>query len=390
MSGVAGRVCVWLLVAGMVGFCPVRGWAAQLSVSGQPGSPGATLVIPVVFSAQSDSISGIQFDLQYENSIMSITATPGGSSQGKSLYYADVAANRKRFVLTAPNRDLLVDGTVVNLNVSIKAAAPAGPYQLTASNVIGTDPSGNPASINAASGKVTLTGSTFQLVNAASLLAGAVTPGEIISIFGSGLGPSVAQVPSGTATSTNLGGSNLWFDGTPAPLLYAGANQVNAIVPYAVFGKSTTQFEIRNGSQVLGASTFGVAGSAPAIFSVNASGSGPGAILNQDGSVNSASNPAARGSIIALYATGGGQTTPEGIDGQVTGETLPKPLLPVSVQVGGFDAEVLYGGAAPALVSGALQVNCRIPANVAPGSSVDVILKVGSASSPTGLTVAVR
>ncbi len=390
MSGVARRVRGWFRIAWIASVSTVASWAAQLSVSGQPGSPGSTLVIPVVFSAQSDSVSGIQFDLQYENTVMTITANGAGSSHGKSLYYTDVAANRKRFVLVGSNRDLLTDGPVLNLNVSLKAAAPAGPYQLTTFNVIGTDPSGNPASINSASGRITITGSSFQLVNAASLLAGAVAPGEIISVFGSGLGPSVAQVPVGSATSTNLGGSNLWFDGTAAPLLYAGANQVNAIVPYAVFGKTTSQFEIRNGDQVIGASSFGVAGSVPAIFSVNASGSGPGAILNQDGSVNSVSNPADRGSIIALYATGAGQTAPEGIDGQVTGQVLPTPLLPVSVQVGGFDAEVLYGGAAPGLVSGALQVNCRIPSTVAPGSSVEVILKVGSASSPTGLTVAVR
>lgn len=389
MSEFVEKLRHWFPVACVIVAAALPSYAAQLSISGQPGSPGSTLVIPVVFSAQSDSISGIQFDLQYESSVMSITAS-GGGSQGKSMYFADVAPNRKRFVLVGSNRDPLADGPMMNLNVNVKAAAPAGPYQLTAINVIGTDPSGNPASIHVTSGRITVTGTSFQLVNAASLLAGAVAPGEIISVFGANLGPSVAQVPVGSPTSTNLGGANLSFDGTLAPLLYAGANQVNAIVPYAVFGKSTTQFEIRNGAQLIGASTFGVSGAVPAIFSMNASGSGPGAILNQDGSVNSASNPADRGSIIVLYATGAGQTTPEGIDGQVTGETLPRPLLPVSVQVGGIDAEVLYGGAAPGLVSGALQVNCRIPSAVTPSSSVQVILRVGSASSPTGLTVAVR
>jgi uncharacterized protein (TIGR03437 family) len=126
------------------------------------------------------------------------------------------------------------------------------------------------------------------------------------------------------------------------------------------------------------------------MFSLDSTGKGPGAILNQDMSVNSASNPASRGGIVVLYATGEGQTKPAGVDGQPAAGELPKPVLPVSVRIGGLEAGVLYAGGAPGLVAGLLQVNARVPEGVSPGNSVPVILKVGAAESQPGITVVVQ
>jgi trimeric autotransporter adhesin len=106
--------------------------------------------------------------------------------------------------------------------------------------------------------------------------------------------------------------------------------------------------------------------------------------------VNSTTAPAAKGSIVSIYATGEGQTNPEGIDGQfATSFTLPKPKLPVTVTIGGRPAEVLYSGAAPGQVAGLMQVNARIPADVDPGE-VPVTIQVGSAASQPGITVVVK
>ncbi len=131
-----------------------------------------------------------------------------------------------------------------------------------------------------------------------------------------------------------------------------------------------------------------MAAALPGLFTANASGSGPGAIRNQDLSVNSASNPAPRGSIV-VYATGEGATDPVGVDGQVAATAFPKPTLPVTVRIGGMPAEVLYAGAAPSLVAGVLQVNVRVPEGV-PDGAAEVRLIVGSAESPAGVTVAVQ
>jgi uncharacterized protein (TIGR03437 family) len=123
---------------------------------------------------------------------------------------------------------------------------------------------------------------------------------------------------------------------------------------------------------------------------MDGSGAGQGAILNQNSTVNSPSNPAAKGSIIIVFATGAGQTDPGGTDGQLAGDPLPIPLLPVSVQIGGLDAKVLYAGAAPGLVAGVLQVNCVAPLDSPSGYAVPIVLSVGKTSSPAGVTVAIK
>jgi trimeric autotransporter adhesin len=130
---------------------------------------------------------------------------------------------------------------------------------------------------------------------------------------------------------------------------------------------------------------------APSIFSMDYTGSGQGAILNQDGvTVNATAAPAPKGSIVSIYATGEGQTNPSGIDGQfATSFTLPKPKLPVTVTIGGRPAEVLYYGAAPGQVAGLMQVNARIPADVDAGE-VPVTIQVGTAASQPGITVVVK
>src|SRR5205085_2772578 len=144
------------------------------------------------------------------------------------------------------------------------------------------------------------------------------------------------------------------------------------------------------GEQVVAQTQLSGAAAAPALFTANSSGTGQGAILNQDGTANGASAPAARGSVVALFATGAGETSPSGVDGAISGDPLPRPTLPVSVKIGGVDAEILYAGAAPGLVAGVLQVNCRIPASVSSGSSVPVVLTAGTASSRIGVTLAVK
>jgi uncharacterized protein (TIGR03437 family) len=128
---------------------------------------------------------------------------------------------------------------------------------------------------------------------------------------------------------------------------------------------------------------------APALFSVNGSGTGPGAILNQDYSLNGAGNGAAIDTVVAIYATGMGQTDPQGVDGAIPSTVLPKPTLPASVLIGNSEAVVTYAGAAPGLVSGAMQVNARIPRNLQPGTYA-VTLRLGRFSSQLGVTLVVR
>jgi uncharacterized protein (TIGR03437 family) len=125
------------------------------------------------------------------------------------------------------------------------------------------------------------------------------------------------------------------------------------------------------------------------VFALNASGSGQGAILNQDQTVNGPANPADKGSIIAIFANGEGQTDPAGIDGMPATVPLPQPLAKVTATIGGVNAEILYAGAAPTLVAGVLQVNARIPSG-APSGNVPVTITVGNSTSQGTITVAVK
>ncbi len=230
------------------------------------------------------------------------------------------------------------------------------------------------------------------VVNAASFLGGPVAPGEIVTIFGTGIGPPALAgliLTRAAVVSSLVAETQVLFDGVPAPLVYVSQGQTSAIVPYAVAGRSTTQMVVEYQGRRSSPVTLPVAATAPALFSLNASGKGGGAVLNEDASVNTEANPAAKGSIVVLFGTGEGQTDPPGSDGKLATGVFPKPRLPVSVRIGGESAEVLYAGAAPGLVAGVFQVNARISTQVASGE-LAVAVTVGSASSQPGLTVAVR
>jgi uncharacterized protein (TIGR03437 family) len=233
-----------------------------------------------------------------------------------------------------------------------------------------------------------------RVVNAASYLGGGISPGEIVVLFGDFLGPSTGK--SGAPNSsgffeTSLANVVVTFNGYPAPLLYASAGQVNAIVPYEVAGMPNALVGLSFGKAKSNTVTLPVVSSAPGIFSADASGTGPGAILDLNYHLVSASNPVSPGAIIQIYATGEGQTTPPGIDGKVTAlaPPFPYPNLAPAVVIGGLPAEILYIGAAPGLVAGALQVNVRIPDGV-PSGTVPLVLRIGDNSSQPGITVAVQ
>jgi uncharacterized protein (TIGR03437 family) len=106
--------------------------------------------------------------------------------------------------------------------------------------------------------------------------------------------------------------------------------------------------------------------------------------------LNSPANPANRGSIVILYATGEGQTDSAGIDGLMANAALPAPRLPVSVTIGGVKASVTYAGAAPTFVAGTMQVNVAVPSTAPAGNAVPVQITVGNAVSPGGVTLSLK
>jgi uncharacterized protein (TIGR03437 family) len=133
----------------------------------------------------------------------------------------------------------------------------------------------------------------------------------------------------------------------------------------------------------------------PGVFTANSSGTGPGAILNQNSSTNSPSNPATRGDTVVVYMTGEGETSPAGVTGKVTTVAAPPqpltpvPLLQISVTVGGQPANYSFAGEAPGFVSGVLQLNVITPTNVAAGDQ-PIVVTIGGNQSQQGVTVSLR
>ena len=228
--------------------------------------------------------------------------------------------------------------------------------------------------------------------NAASYSGGPIAPGEVITLFGDNIGPGALTTSQKNADGTvasSLAGTSVLFDSAAAPLLYVSATQLGAVVPYGVSGKNSVQVSVSVNGELSNSLVLNVAGAAPGIFTQDASGSGAGAILNQDSSLNTAAQPADRGSVVSIYATGGGFLIPSLLDGTIVSNVLGKPVGAVTVSIGNEDAEVLYAGAAPGLISGMLQINARVPADLSPGFA-SVVVRVGGAASQGGVSLAVR
>jgi uncharacterized protein (TIGR03437 family) len=236
-----------------------------------------------------------------------------------------------------------------------------------------------------------------QVVNAASGLAGGVSPGEIVAVRGYGVGGAAAgalRIGEDGLLATQIHGLQVTFDGKPAPLIYTSPNQTNLIVPYEVAGRYSTVMQVSyvgaSGTLQTSAWALPVASSSPGVFTVDATATGQAAVVNEDGTVNSATNPARRGSIVSIYATGEGQTSPEGVTGSVVQSGGAHPVQSVTVTIGGTDAAVQYAGAAPDQVAGLLQVNAVVPALMAPGTAVPLTVRIGGVPSQAGVSISVR
>jgi uncharacterized protein (TIGR03437 family) len=231
------------------------------------------------------------------------------------------------------------------------------------------------------------------------ILPAFLSPGLLFTIEGLNLGPSTAaslQLDSNGLVSKNLQGVQVLVNGTPAPVIYVSSTVVNAIAPYSLASQAGQVANV----QIVYNGVAGtivpilIAATAPGILNYD-DGSGQAIVGNQDGSPNGASNPAAIGSTIVIYATGEGQTTPPGVDGLPANNfnALPKPNAAVSLTIGGVPvpaANILYAGAAPTAVAGVLQINATIPSGVIPGNAVPIVLTIGGVSSQKTATIAVK
>ena len=254
--------------------------------------------------------------------------------------------------------------------------------------------------------------STIQ--NGASLKSGPVTPGEIITIVGTNLGPSTPAsftVNAQGSIDPTLAGVQVMFDSFPGTPTYVSATQINVVVPYEIAGSSSTNLSVVHDGQPSAAFSQAVSAAAPAIFTFNATGQGQAIAENVTGPTGGTyngpssgvatgatigSSPATQGSFIALYATGAGLTSPPAPTGSVDSATLLMSLAnwtptsgTVTATIGGVSANVTFAGAAPGLISGVYQFDIQVPDGVS-GDTLPLVITVNSISTATGPTIAVQ
>ncbi len=255
----------------------------------------------------------------------------------------------------------------------------------------------------------------WAVVNSASYSTGTVAPGEIITIYGAGLGPAGITPYPGVPLPTSLGvaGANtsVTIDGVAAPLLYTSPTQLSCIVPLAVApgtasGPRVDLVVTYNGVAAGTPFKVNVAATNPGIFTLGPSGQGAvlninTAVIPNDYSVNAAKNPALIGSWVAIYATGFGVTScapatgspcdsPAPTASQVVGGGTVTPVGAVSITIGGQAVTSPVAVVPVGSVIGLLQINAQVPSGVVAGSAVPVVLSIGGVTGVGIATMAVK
>jgi uncharacterized protein (TIGR03437 family) len=360
-----------------------RGSAALLSIPSQSANTGQALLSSVTLATEGAQLSAAQFDLEWDDGLdLQIASGSEVQNAGKQIYAAPLAARRLRVLIVGMNQNPLADGQLVRLFIVVNLSAASA--QIKVNNPVGVTGGGDAISIPASSATIrfdsTITGSPIlsdSVLNAASLRAGPIAPGEVVTLLGAfGID---THSSSGVAASVNR---------LPATVLYALGNQINAVVPLGVDPTTPADLEVRNASRQLARITLPTILASPALFTLSGTGAGPGAILNQDYSVNSSTNPAPSGSIVMIYGTAFGPLVP--VTGAGQRGVLSTTSLPVTASIGGVPADVIYAGSAPGLPDGVVQINLRIPNGAGPGEALAVSMSAGTMSIPAGVSVSVR
>ena len=369
--------------------------SVTITSTGATGSPIAIPVSLTVLQAQTFTVSPATVNFSYTLG----TAAPQPqqvsltSSGGAADFTAATSGANWLSIIPTTGR------TPTNLSLGVNPAGlAAGTYTATV-NITSPSSTASPAASITVNLTVVAvpTPVVTAIENAASAVVGAISPGENIVLYGTGIGPATLTMGtvSNNKLSTNVAQTQIYFDGIPAPIYYASSGQTSVFVPYGIAGRTSTQIVISFQGVQSTSITQTVANAVPGVYTANASGSGPAVAWNYDvggnyTGINSASNPVVRGGVVSLYVTGEGVTNaPAGLDGTLV-NNLYKPLATVTATVAGQPATVQYAGSAPGSFYGVMQVNLQIPANAPTGAAVPIVVNVGGVNSQQNVTIAIQ
>jgi len=233
--------------------------------------------------------------------------------------------------------------------------------------------------------------SDLALADAAAFQLGPIAPGQMLSLFGAGIGPpeNVGTRVSAGRIATELSGIRILFAGLPAPLLFAGPNQINVIAPFEIAKLDVVLIEVERNGAIISSITAPVVNAMPRLFTTTGTGTGLVAALNENGTQVTIQNSARRGAVVVLYGTGGGLENGNPLTGELARDASRTVRQAVSVTIDGRNAEVLFSGAAPGY-SGLMQINVRVPLLAARGNAIPVEVKIGNSPSQPQVTLAIQ
>jgi uncharacterized protein (TIGR03437 family) len=213
------------------------------------------------------------------------------------------------------------------------------------------------------------------IVNAAHLASAGVSPGGLITIFGSSLASAAKLAPPIPYLPDEIGGTSVKIGTFKARLLYVSPTQINAQAPVELTDQ-TTQVKVSTGGLDTDPVTMKVLPYDPGLFTFDGNPAGPAAALKADYSAVSAASPALRGSVIMLFGTGFGPVSPSVGSGQPGKDSQNLTVQTPLVLFGDRPGKVLYSGLAPGLV-GVYQVNVEVPADAPTGDSISIVVGIG-------------
>jgi uncharacterized protein (TIGR03437 family) len=351
-----------------------------------------TVTIPVMFTVQAPpmvSVGATSLTFTYfsgGSAPPAQTVLISGSTGG---FTATAASDTGSWLSVTP-----ASGTVgTSISVSVNPSGIAIGSHTGTVTIAGTNGLTGQAVINVA---LTITAplpSVTSVGNGASYIQGMASPGEVITLFGSNLGPATpvtAQIVNGTLT-THLGGVQVLVSGIPAPMIYASATQVSAVVPYEVARFSVAAVGVKYLGQTSNIASLPVVATVPGFFTLNQSGTGAAVAYNDDFTLNGPNNPEAKGHTVALFLTGEGQTNPAGVTGTInsTPNMNPMPVAPITVTIDGQPTTYSYAGGIEGVVEGIMQLNVVVPAAARSGT-VPIVVTIGNGSTQSGVTVSVK
>jgi len=235
--------------------------------------------------------------------------------------------------------------------------------------------------------------SANSIFDTASYQRGPLSPGELVWIAGSSLGPTTtmtATFDQNGRLPTELGATSVTFDGIAAPINLASLNVLQVQVPFELAGRSSTNVVVRTQGLSSAPVTAGLVATSPGLYTTGGSGTGQLNAVNPNGTRNGRQNPVDRGSFVSIFANGLGVTNPPVPTGQRTPSSpLSIATFPITASIGGQPAQVLYAGLAPGFV-GLFQVNLAVPQNASIGEQIPVTLTINGVPSQSAVFIAVR